>query len=87
MSSSSAVAQAQQLCHGDGNRVDREIESERGREVEETVGKCSGVEGDREGSMVLVHNGWQPWWERPAAWSPRTGQVSSVGAFCRTGVG
>jgi len=37
--------------------VDREIESERGREVEETVGNCSGVEGDREGSLVLVHNG------------------------------
>jgi hypothetical protein len=38
-------------------RVDREIESERAREVEETVGKFSGVEEDREGSLVLVHNG------------------------------
>jgi len=34
-----------------------EIESARGREVEQTVGKRSGVEGDREGSLVLVHNG------------------------------
>jgi len=38
-------------------RVDREIESERAKEVEETVGKCSGVEEDREGSLVLVHKG------------------------------
>ena len=77
-------------------RVDMEIESERGREVEETVGKRSGVVGDGDAALVLVHNGtqredkarwrWQPWWECPAAWSPRTGQVSSVGAFYRTGV-
>jgi len=31
------------------------MESDRGGEVEETVGNCSGVEGDTEGSLVLVH--------------------------------
>jgi len=38
-------------------RVDMEIESERGREVEETLGKRSGVEGNGDAALMLVHNG------------------------------